>query len=64
MHSRYAAINVETRGKTTSLSFVGVTERASERVKERKKGEKKQPPRSRDRTPREGAVFIINARYP
>lgn len=41
MHSSYAATNVESRGKTTSLSFVGVTERASERVKERKKGKKK-----------------------
>lgn len=40
MHSSYAATNVESRGKTTSLSFVGVTERASERVKERKKGKK------------------------
>lgn len=39
MHSSYAATDVESRGKTTSLSFAGVKERASERVKERK-GEK------------------------
>lgn len=39
MHSSYAATNVESRAKTTSLSFVGVMGRASERVKE-KKGEK------------------------